>query len=129
MGLRPVVRGMPMNIRVKRAYEKPRKTDGFRVLTDRIWPRGVRREDLQLDEWLKDLAPSTKLRQWFSHDPDKWDEFRRRYFRELQAHPDEIRRLRARAQRGPVTIVFGSRQERFNNAVALQEYLRHPGRP
>ena len=78
---------------------------------------------------LKDLAPSTKLRQWFSHDPDKWDEFRRRYFRELQAHPDEIRRLRARAQRGPVTIVFGSRQERFNNAVALQEYLRHPGRP
>jgi uncharacterized protein YeaO (DUF488 family) len=117
-----------VEIRVKRAYDKPQKTDGFRVLTDRIWPRGVRREDLQLDAWLKDLAPSTKLRQWFGHDPEKWDEFRQRYFQELKAHPDEIRRLRDQARHGPLTIVFGAKQERFNNAVALREYLQHPRR-
>jgi uncharacterized protein YeaO (DUF488 family) len=116
-----------MAIQLKRAYDKPQKSDGFRVLIDRIWPRGVRKADLQLDEWLKDLAPSTELRQWFGHDPQKWDEFRKRYFRELDAHPQEVQRLREKMRPGPLTIVFGSKEERFNNAAALKEYLEsHP---
>jgi uncharacterized protein YeaO (DUF488 family) len=114
-----------MEIYVKRAYDKPQKSDGFRVLIDRVWPRGVRKEDLKLDEWLKDLAPTTELRRWFGHDPDKWEEFRSRYFGELDSHPDEIQKLRQQARKGPVTIVFGAREERFNNAVALKEYLEH----
>ncbi len=112
-----------MAIQLKRAYEKPQKSDGFRVLIDRIWPRGVRKEDLKLDQWLRTLAPSTELRQWFGHDPEKWQEFRKRYFRELDTHPDEIKLLRERMRAGPLTIVFGSREERFNNATALKEYL------
>jgi uncharacterized protein YeaO (DUF488 family) len=83
----------------------------------------VRKEDLKLDEWLKDLAPSTELRKWFGHDPEKWEEFRKRYFQELDAHPDAIRRLRAKMREGPLTLLFGSKEERFNNAVALKEYL------
>ena len=125
-----------MAIQLKRAYEKPHRSDGFRVLIDRVWPRGVRKEDLKLDEWLRSLAPSTELRQWFGHDPGKWDQFRKRYFRELAAHPEEIQRLRAKMREGPLTIVFGSREERFNNAAALKEYLearpartRRSGRP
>jgi uncharacterized protein YeaO (DUF488 family) len=114
-----------MALQLKRAYDQPQRTDGFRVLIDRVWPRGVRKEDLKLGEWLKDLAPSTDLRRWFGHDPAKWDEFRRRYFQELDAHPDEIRRLCAKMREGAVTIVFGSKEERFNNAVALKEYLEH----
>ncbi len=114
-----------MAIRLKRAYDKPQKTDGFRVLIDRVWPRGVRKEDLKLDEWLRTLAPSTELRQWFGHDPEKWDEFRKRYFQELDQHPEEIRKLRAKLRDGPLTIVFGSREQRFNNANALKEYLEH----
>jgi len=125
-----------MAIQLKRAYEKPHRSDGFRVLIDRVWPRGVRKEDLKLDEWLRSLAPSTELRQWFGHDPEKWEQFRKRYFRELAAHPEEIQRLRAKMREGPLTIVFGSREERFNNAAALKEYLearpartRRSGRP
>ncbi len=116
-----------MAIQLKRAYEKPQKSDGFRVLIDRIWPRGVRKEDLKLDQWLRTLAPSTKLRQWFGHDPDKWEQFRKRYWRELDTHPDEIKLLREKMRAGALTIVFGSREERFNNATALKEYLE--GRP
>jgi uncharacterized protein YeaO (DUF488 family) len=112
-----------MAIQLKRAYDKPEKGDGFRVLIDRIWPRGVRKEDLKLDEWLKSLAPSTELRKWFGHDPAKWEEFKKRYFRELSAHPDEIRMLREKMRDGPLMIVFGSKEERFNNATALKEYL------
>ena len=117
-----------MAIQLKRAYDKPQKADGFRVLIDRIWPRGVRKEDLKLDQWLRSLAPSTELRQWFGHDPEKWGEFRKRYFRELDAHPDEIKLLRDRMRDGPLTIVFGSREQRFNNATALKEYLEDHGR-
>ncbi|MCL5282465.1 MAG: DUF488 family protein [Planctomycetes bacterium] len=112
-----------MAIQLKRAYEKPQKSDGFRVLIDRIWPRGVRKEDLKLDQWLRTLAPSTELRQWFGHDPAKWDQFRRRYWQELDTHPEEIELLRQKMRAGPLTIVFGSREERFNNAAALKEYL------
>jgi uncharacterized protein YeaO (DUF488 family) len=112
-----------MAIQLKRAYEKPARGDGFRVLIDRLWPRGVRKEDLQLDLWLKELGPSTELRKWFGHDPEKWEEFRKRYFRELDSHPEEIRQLRARMRDGPLTLVFGSKEKRFNDANALKEYL------
>jgi len=82
-------------------------------------------EDLKLDQWLRSLAPSTELRQWFGHDPEKWEEFRKRYFRELDAHPDESKLLRGKMREGTLTIVFGSREERFNNATALKEYLEN----
>jgi uncharacterized protein YeaO (DUF488 family) len=112
-----------MAIQLKRAHEKPQKSDSFRVLIDRIWPRGVRKEDLKLDQWLRPLAPSTELRRWFGHDPEKWDQFRNRYFRQLNTHPDEIRLPREKMREGPLTIVFGSREERLNNAAALKECL------
>jgi uncharacterized protein YeaO (DUF488 family) len=112
-----------MAIQLKRAYEKPAKSDGFRVLIDRLWPRGVRKEDLKLDQWLRELGPSTELRKWFGHDPERWEEFRKRYFRELDSHPKEIRQLRAKMRQGPLTLVFGSKEERFNDATALKEYL------
>ena len=115
-----------MTIRLKRAYEKPTASDGFRILVDRVWPRGVTKERLKADLWLKDMAPSTELRKWFGHDPKKWDEFRRRYFKELDAHPEPIRLLGEKVRDGDVTLVFGSKEERFNNAEAIKEYLeRH----
>jgi uncharacterized protein YeaO (DUF488 family) len=114
-----------MAIQLKRAYDKPQKSDGFRVLIDRIWPRGVRKEDLKLDKWLRSLSPGTELRQWFGHDPEKWEEFRQRCSRELDAHPEEIKLLREKMRAGTRTIVFGSREGRFNNATALKEYLEN----
>lgn len=112
-----------MAIQVKRAYVRPDKHDGKRVLVDRVWPRGVRKENLKIDDWLKTIAPSTELRQWFGHDPDKWPEFKKRYFRELRSHQDEVDLLRQEADRGTVTLLFSAKEERFNNATALKEYL------
>lgn len=112
-----------MGIQLKRAYDPPAKGDGFRVLVDRMWPRGLSKDVLKLDLWLKEIGPSTALRKWFAHDPEKWDEFRRRYFQELDAHPNEVRMLRDKMRAGPVTILFGSKEPRFNNAVALKEYM------
>lgn len=113
-----------MSLAVKRVYEPPSPRDGLRVLVDRLWPRGLKKEDARLDLWARELAPSTKLRQWYQHDPEKWPEFRRRYFAEIDEHPDAVKDLVARARRGQVTLVFSSREERLNNAVALREYLK-----
>jgi uncharacterized protein YeaO (DUF488 family) len=113
-----------MQIRLKRAYEKPEPADGYRVLVDRIWPRGVKKEDLQLDEWPKDIGPSTGLRQWFGHDPQKWDEFKQRYFQELEGKKELIHSLRTRAKQEPVILVYAARDEKHNHALALQEFLR-----
>lgn len=113
-----------MPIRLKRAYETPTKSDGYRVLVDRVWPRGVKKEQLRLDAWPKQLAPSTTLRKWFGHDPAKWTEFKRRYFRELTERNGDIRELRKKAKRERVTLVFAARDTEFNNAVALREYLQ-----
>jgi uncharacterized protein YeaO (DUF488 family) len=110
-------------INLKRAYEKPSREDGFRVLVERLWPRGVKKEALALDLWLKDIAPSTELRQWFGHDPARWEEFRRRYHAELAARPDAVKLLKDRAKAGKVTLVYGSRDETHNAAVALKEFL------
>jgi len=114
-----------MSIHIKRVYEPPAKTDGFRVLVDHLWPRGVKKDAAAIDEWLKAVAPSTELRKWFGHDPEKWEEFKRRYFLELEDNRDEVAKLARRARTETVTLVFSSKEERFNNAVALKEYLEN----
>lgn len=112
-------------INVKRVYEDPAATDGCRVLVDRLWPRGVSKEKAALDHWFKELAPSNELRRWYGHDPAKWDEFRRRYRAELEANEAAVSAMRdlVEADRS-VTLLFGSKETRYNNAVALAEYLR-----
>jgi len=112
-----------MKIGLKRVYAAPAKSDGCRVLVDRIWPRGLTKKAACIDYWLKDIAPSTALRQWFAHDPEKWGEFRKRYFRELKDNPVAVDQLRRLVRKGAVTLVFGAKDEKFNNAVALKEYL------
>ena len=110
-------------IQVKRAYEPPSKSDGARFLVERLWPRGVKKENLQVEDWLKDVAPSNELRRWFQHDPAKWKEFRQRYFRELSEHGDAWQPLLARARRGRVTLVYSAHGTEHNNAIALKEFL------
>lgn len=116
-----------MPIALKRAYEEPTPQDGYRILVDRIWPRGVSKEEAELDEWLKEVAPSKELRRWFQHDASRWAEFRRRYLSELKSHRDELRGLARRARRQRVTLVFGAGDEEHNNAVVLKQYLRMLG--
>jgi uncharacterized protein YeaO (DUF488 family) len=113
-----------VQIWLKRAYEKPGPQDGTRFLVDRLWPRGVSKDEADIDLWFKEIAPSDKLRKWFGHDADKWEEFKRRYFCELNTHGNEaVRKLGEIAKKGRVTFVFAARNERLNNAVALKEYL------
>jgi uncharacterized protein YeaO (DUF488 family) len=118
-----------LNVVLKRAYEDPAPGDGRRVLIDRIWPRGVSRERARLDEWARELAPSTELRRWFGHDPARFAEFRRRYRRELELHEDELRELRRHARGGTLTLVYGARDPAHNDAVVLAELLRDPQPP
>jgi uncharacterized protein YeaO (DUF488 family) len=108
---------------LKRAYEPPTRGDGQRFLVERLWPRGVRKAGLRLDGWLKEVAPSPELRRWFSHDPEKWATFKRRYFSELRAHEPALTPLREAARRGPITLVYGARDTEHNAAVALRDYL------
>ncbi len=110
-------------IRLKRVYEKDSADDGTCFLVERLWPRGVRKESLRLTAWLKDAAPSTDLRKWFSHDPEKWPEFRRRYFAELERAADAWEPIRAAAHQGAVTLLYSSHDSEHNNAVALKEYV------
>jgi uncharacterized protein YeaO (DUF488 family) len=112
-----------MSIAVKRVYEPAAKADGYRVLIDRLWPRGLKKEAVSLDLWAKELAPSTALRQWFGHDPALWDGFRHRYASELDALAEYWQPLAERAARHTVTLLFGARDEEHNNAVALKAYL------
>ncbi len=111
------------HVRIKRAYEPPASDDGTRILIDRLWPRGVKKEALALDEWSKELAPSTALRQWFGHEPARWPEFRRRYTAELQPHAEQIDALRALARKGRLTLVYGAHDEAHNNAVVVRALL------
>lgn len=115
-------------ITVKRAYDPISRADGTRFLVERLWPRGVARTDLHVDAWLKEASPSTELRKWFSHDPEKWAEFRRRYFRELDSRPDAWQPIVSAARRGTVTLVYSSRDTDHNNAVALQHYVQAKSR-
>jgi uncharacterized protein YeaO (DUF488 family) len=111
------------SIKLKRAYESPARGDGTRILIDRLWPRGVRKADAAIDEWIKELAPSTPLRKWFGHDPARWKEFRRRYAAEVQEHPEQLRRLRNLARKKPITLVYSAHDEIHNDAVALRDFL------
>jgi uncharacterized protein YeaO (DUF488 family) len=113
-----------MDIRLKRAYEPPQRSDGYRVLIDRIWPRGVSKEEAHLDEWARELAPSGELRRWFGHDPARFAEFRSRYLDELQAQRETLRKLRRRAREETLTLVYGARDTENNDAVVLAELLR-----
>ncbi len=112
-------------IRVKRVYDPPGPEDGKRYLVERLWPRGLRKEEVRMDGWLREVAPSDGLRRWFGHDPRKWEAFKRRYFAELEAHPEAWRPLLEAAQRGNVTLLYSARDTAHNNAVALQEFLEH----
>lgn len=112
-----------MAIKVKRVYEPPLPEDGFRVLVDRLWARGVRKEEARIDWWLKEIAPNHELRKWFQHDPQKWEEFQKRYFRELDQRPEVVAELLTKAKEGTVTLLYAARDEQFNNARALQIYL------
>jgi uncharacterized protein YeaO (DUF488 family) len=111
------------NIKLKRAYVRPAADDGVRILIDRLWPRGVTKVDAAIDQWAKDIAPSTALRQWFGHDPARWEEFRRRYAAEVRQHPEQLARLRALARQGPVTLVYSAHDELHNDGVVLRDLL------
>ena len=110
-------------IKLKRIYEPAGPNDGFRILVDRVWPRGLTRGAARIDLWLKEVAPSTPLRKWFGHDPALWDEFRQRYFAELDENADPVDEILNRARKKSVTLLFGAKDEKHNNAVALKEYL------
>jgi uncharacterized protein YeaO (DUF488 family) len=112
-----------MTVKLKRVYDPPKPADGFRVLVDRLWPRGVSKSSARIDLWLKEIAPSTALRKWFGHDALKWDTFRARYFRELQKNPEAVAQLNEIIRNGPVTLLFAAKDQEHNNAAALKEYL------
>ena len=112
-----------MTIKIKRVYEQPDKDDGIRILVDRLWPRGLTKEKASVDLWLKDIAPSTELRKWFRHDPDKWKNFRGRYETEIRHKKDLIKVLEDKAKRGAVTLVYGARDEEHNEALVLKQFL------
>lgn len=113
----------PSHIRLKRAYEPAESEDGTRILIDRLWPRGVSKADAALDDWAKQLAPSTELRKWFNHDPARWAEFQQRYRAELREQTAELERIRALARKAPVTLVYSARDEAHNDAVVLKAVL------
>jgi uncharacterized protein YeaO (DUF488 family) len=115
---------MPIDVRAKRVYDEAEPGDGYRVLIDHVWPRGVSKERAHLEEWARELAPSDELRKWFDHVPERFPEFRSRYRDELTAHSDRIDQLRRRARSAPLTIVYAARDTEHNNAVVLAELVR-----
>jgi uncharacterized protein YeaO (DUF488 family) len=112
-----------MNVQLKRAYEKPERGDGTRILVDRLWPRGLTKDQAAIDLWLKNLGPSTELRKWFGHDPKKWRGFCSRYRTELKQHGDELRLIKRKAKEGTVTLIYGARDQEHNEAIVLKQLL------
>jgi uncharacterized protein YeaO (DUF488 family) len=110
--------------KLKRAYEEPSSEDGLRVLVERLWPRGVKKEDAKIDLWLKEIAPSTELRKWFGHDPARWGEFQKRYQAELAEKRDQVRSLREQGREGTVTLIYAARDEEHNGALVLKQVLQ-----
>lgn len=110
-------------IRIKRAYEKPDPADGLRILVDRLWPRGLAKESAKINHWLKDIAPSHDLRKWFGHDPEKWPDFKNRYFEELKPKHQLVKELIVSSEREAITLVYGAKNDKFNNAIALKEFM------
>lgn len=119
----PAGRANEMSVRIKRIYDAPSTDDGYRVLIDRVWPRGVSKKEAQLDRWLKEIAPSTELRRWFAHEPSRWNEFRHRYRGELEESPALIQELAEKARSGSVTLLYSARDQQHNQAVVLRERL------
>jgi len=118
--------GFPAShLQLKRAYEPATPADGIRILIDRLWPRGVSKEEAALNDWMKDIAPSTELREWFGHDPDRWLEFQRRYKAELRQHTQELDQIRSLAKEHTVTLVYSAHDEEHNDAIVLREVLMH----
>lgn len=115
-----------MKISLKRIYDAPSSKDGTRVLVDRIWPRGIAKDAAQIDEWLKDIAPTAALRKWFAHDPEKWPDFKKRYFKELAANDEPVRRLKAIIKKRHTTLLYAAKDPDHNNAVALKTFLEKP---
>jgi uncharacterized protein YeaO (DUF488 family) len=114
-----------MPISLKRVYEKPGLKDGKRILVERLWPRGLKKDEAKIDEWLREVAPSTELRKWFGHDPAKWDDFKERYWKELDKKKDIISKLAKERLENKVTFVFAAKDQQHNNAVALKEYIEN----
>jgi uncharacterized protein YeaO (DUF488 family) len=114
-----------MKINIKRVYEKPSKSDGIRILVDRLWPRGMTKEKAAVDLWLKNIAPTTELRKWFDHDPEKWNEFQKRYHQELKKNKEQVLLLNEQIKKGVVTLVYGARDEEHNEALVIKEWLSH----
>jgi uncharacterized protein YeaO (DUF488 family) len=114
---------MKHELKIKRVYETPDQNDGRRILVDRLWPRGLTKEKAKISLWLNDIAPSTELRKWFGHDPKKWRGFRERYQTELKDHADQIELVRSHAKKGPVTLLYGARDQEHNEAVVLKQFL------
>jgi len=112
-----------MNVKVKRVYERPAKDDGSRILVDRLWPRGLSKEKADVDLWLKDIAPSTELRKWFGHDPEKWKSFRGRYETELKSKDELVEMLKAKAGKGTITLLYAARDEKHNEALVLKKVV------
>jgi uncharacterized protein YeaO (DUF488 family) len=110
-------------IKIERIYNNPTGNKSFRILVDRLWPRGLSKEKVKVDLWQKDFAPSNSLRKWFGHDDEKWNEFKRRYFKELDKNIDSVNLILDKVKEGSITLLYGSKEEEFNNAVALKEYL------
>ncbi len=110
-------------IKIKRVYDPPSKDDGVRILVDRLWPRGVSKESAHIDSWIKEAGPSTVLRKWFNHDPEKWTEFKKRFFAELSGKQVVVDELVGSARKGTITLLFGSKEQTYNNATALKEYI------
>jgi uncharacterized protein YeaO (DUF488 family) len=110
-------------IKIKRTYDKPQPGDGLRILVDRIWPRGLKETEFKMDLWQKDISPSASLRKWFNHDESKWDEFKNRYYNELQDKKESIGLLLDKAEKGTITLLYSSKEDRYNNVIALKEYL------
>jgi uncharacterized protein YeaO (DUF488 family) len=110
-------------IKIKRVYDAPAPDDGTRILVDRLWPRGLSKEKAKVDMWLKEIAPSDRLRKWYVHDPMKWNKFREKYFKELDPHKELVDVIVKKAKEGTVTLLYSSKEEKLNNAVALKEYI------
>jgi uncharacterized protein YeaO (DUF488 family) len=111
-------------LKIKRIYEKPVHSDGFRILVDRLWPRGLSKEKAKVDLWLKEIAPSNQLRKWYGHDPKKWAEFKKRYSEELKDKKELISQIRQKEKEGTVTLLYGTKEKQYNNTIALNEYIR-----
>lgn len=112
-------------LKIKRVYDDISQQDGKRILVDGMWPRGIKKADLKHDEWLKDLAPSRELRKWFNHDADKWSDFKKKYFKELDDHREELENIKADSEGHNVTLLYAAKDEHYNQAVAMKEYIDH----